>query len=170
MAKVIKQKRLLFFINGPMPTEDDRAVALQLAGEGFDVAYRNANLISDGECVEAFDEVAGNVPRSYEEARRVKERTSVREAFVDSEADNTSGKTAKQTPAEKAAARQAAKAERQQATAAAQPAPVAPVADPAAASALAALSGGAGGQQQGTLTGDAQTTVAAPAAPWKPNA
>lgn len=57
-----KFPRILFFINGPLPTEEQQNEALEY---GFNVAFRNADLISADGCREECDGVAGEVPERY---------------------------------------------------------------------------------------------------------
>lgn len=93
MAKVFKAKRVLYFIEGPMPSEDDKAGAAELAGQGFDVAFRNAILVSDSEAVEQFDDVAGAVPPAYERAKAAKEEAAnaAKFALFDPDGDGRPG-------------------------------------------------------------------------------
>ena len=52
-------KRILYFINGPVPTEEER-----LEAESMGAIFRNARA-SSGDYVETCDAVAGNVPDMY---------------------------------------------------------------------------------------------------------
>lgn len=175
MAKVIKARRLLYFINGPTPTDEDVVIAQGFAGEGYDVVYRNADKVSPSECVEQFDEIAGAIPAVYERAKEAKAAALQSEAQFVAQSDAPPAPA----PAKKVKGAKATK-------------PAAdPAADPAAESARAALSGGnqappaitpapeapaapPGGPAAapGDLTGGWGGTTApgAPAPEWKPNA
>lgn len=67
MAKTGKQ-RILFFINGVSPSDEDKAEALALAGEGKIVCFRNVTRSKKDEAIEAFDGLAGDPPKWYIEA------------------------------------------------------------------------------------------------------
>ena len=58
----MKQRKILFFINGSSPSDDELNAANELGGN---VCFRNA-LADDGRYVESCDAVAGNVPRQYD--------------------------------------------------------------------------------------------------------
>ena len=55
------KSKILFFINGPVPTEAEREQAAQIVGN---VVFRNAKF-ADGESCEQCDGVAGSVPENY---------------------------------------------------------------------------------------------------------
>lgn len=69
MAKVNRNKRVLFFVNGPLPTDEQRTEA-EAFGPG--VVFRNAALIRPDDRPEAFDDVAGEVPEIYAVAKAEK--------------------------------------------------------------------------------------------------
>ena len=54
-------KKILFFINGPVPTEADKLEASEIVGK---VVFRNANFAAS-EQPEPCDGVAGAVPENY---------------------------------------------------------------------------------------------------------
>ena len=58
----MKQKKILFFINGASPSDDELNAAKSLGGN---VCFRNC-LADDGRYVESCDAVAGNVPMQYD--------------------------------------------------------------------------------------------------------
>lgn len=72
MAKVHKLPRLLFFIDGALPSDEHAEEARDLALEGFDVVYRNATRVEPDGSLEPFDEVAGSVPPTYAKERERK--------------------------------------------------------------------------------------------------
>lgn len=150
MAKTHKPKIALFFINGSQPTDEDAAVARELAGEGYQVMYRNARYINEGDTIEAFDEIAGAIPDNYAAAKVAKSEAADarRAAFVPDDTPPGPPKTTKAPKAGKA--------------------PKAPAkADPAAAGALAALSGGQQPDPAPAIT--AAPPAPAPAAGWGTN-
>lgn len=69
MAKKRKTK-VLYFITGPQETDEQRAEIEAMAGI---VCIRNANVIHDGDPIEDFDHVAGDVPEAYARAAALKE-------------------------------------------------------------------------------------------------
>jgi len=73
VANIKKLPVVLFFIAGPVPTEEEQAQAEAL--EGVNVKFRNASLVLPGHSPEAFDDVAGLVPEIYEEAKAEQEGT-----------------------------------------------------------------------------------------------
>lgn len=62
-----KQPRFLYFIKGAIPSDIESLEAEQL---GSNVAYRNANFISDTEALEPCDGVAGAIPSIYKKQPR----------------------------------------------------------------------------------------------------
>lgn len=125
MAKAFKRDRVLFFIIGSLPTEEDMETAEALNREGADVVYRNAVHVpadANVEACEPFDDVAGEVPDCY---RRAKERKA---RMAEDEASRPAPAVADRVLTRKRSNGRAAP-------------PVGSV-DPAAASALAVLSGG----------------------------
>lgn len=66
-----KQRRHLFFINGPVPTAEQQEEADGLNGL---VCFRNRLFVRDDEphAVEAFDELHGDIPPVYQRAARAK--------------------------------------------------------------------------------------------------
>ena len=73
MANIKKLPVVLFFIAGPVPTEEEQEQAEAI--EGANVKFRNASLVLPGHSPEAFDDVAGLVPEVYEEAKAEQEGT-----------------------------------------------------------------------------------------------
>jgi hypothetical protein len=59
---VRKWPRILFFINGSIPSEEEVAEAESL---GFNVTFRNALFVAAEGALEACDGVAGDVPERY---------------------------------------------------------------------------------------------------------
>lgn len=59
-----KLRKVLFFIEGASPTDDDRE-AMEAFGQGHMVCQRNVLHIHDGDPIEEFDIVAGLVPAQY---------------------------------------------------------------------------------------------------------
>ncbi len=57
----MKQPKILFFINGPVPSEKDYEEAAEI---GVAVSYRNT-LFVGGVAAEPCDGVAGDVPKEY---------------------------------------------------------------------------------------------------------
>jgi hypothetical protein len=57
--------RILFFINGAVPTQEDYTAAAKLAAN---VSFRNANAVPSEGALEACDGVAGHVPERYAKA------------------------------------------------------------------------------------------------------
>ena len=143
MAKVIKAKRVLFFINGPVASPEDHAEALALAGQGFDVVFRNAMLVTeDHGCVEPFDELAGEVPPVYERAAAMKANNLQEQFNPEPEDAPNAAKPGK-------IKKKGGKTEK-------------PAADPARDAALAALGGG---QQQAPAPAAPNAPETPPAAP-----
>lgn len=60
-----KYPRILFFVAGVMPTEEDFAAAEKL---GPNVSFRNASAVPNDGALEKCDGVAGKVPARYAEA------------------------------------------------------------------------------------------------------
>lgn len=63
---IIKQPVILYFINGPMPSEGDKKAAEKFDGKAK-VVYRNAYHIQDTDALELADGVEGAVPPRYKE-------------------------------------------------------------------------------------------------------
>ena len=62
----MKPDKILYFINGPLPTTEDYAAAAELRAN---VMFRNALAVSpDGGSLEECDGVAGEVPLQYAKA------------------------------------------------------------------------------------------------------
>lgn len=62
----IKQrKRVLYFVKGRQPTEEQVDRALKMAE---DVVFRNASMVKPEDKVEACDAVMGFVPKQYKDA------------------------------------------------------------------------------------------------------
>lgn len=59
-----KLRKVLFFINGAAPSEEATA-EMEAFGQGHVVCQRNAMHVHDGDPIEDFDIVAGEVPPSY---------------------------------------------------------------------------------------------------------
>lgn len=150
MAKTGKARIALYFINGPLPSEEDAAVARELAGEGYQVMFRNARYINPEDTIEAFDELAGAIPDNYAEAKVAKSEAAEarRAAFAPDDAPPGPAKTKPEKAPKPAKTPKATKP--------------APAADPARAGALAALSGGQG---QGDNVAPPAITPAAPQTP-----
>ena len=55
-------RKILYFINGPVPTDEERKEA-----EALDAVFRNANAAGDNDFLENCDGVAGAVPDAYKE-------------------------------------------------------------------------------------------------------
>jgi outer membrane biosynthesis protein TonB len=71
-----KLRKVLFFISGASPTDDDRA-EMEAFGQGHMVCQRNVLHIHDGDPIEEFDLVAGAVPAAYAEAAAAKTEPEV---------------------------------------------------------------------------------------------
>ena len=56
----IKNKKILYFISGPAPTEKQIEEAINIGAY-----FRNTSLINDGDPLENCDSVCGNVPKQY---------------------------------------------------------------------------------------------------------
>lgn len=63
MARLRTLPRLLYFIDGPKPSEDDLAAAVAITE--YDVAFRNAQLVPGTGALENCQAVAGCVPPTY---------------------------------------------------------------------------------------------------------
>jgi hypothetical protein len=59
------QNKILFFINGALPTEEEKKKALSL--KKHKVCFRNANFIDNSANIEKCDFVLGEIPDSYSE-------------------------------------------------------------------------------------------------------
>lgn len=60
------KNRILYFIEGACPTEEENKAAQKLKNkEGNHVVFRNASQVQPGEALERCDEVAGLVPDAY---------------------------------------------------------------------------------------------------------
>ena len=79
-------KKHLFFIDGPVPKEEQLVEAEKLPGF---VCFRNATMISPDEACEEFDYVHGEVPANYKRAAAAKERGEAIDAAPLSEAMGT---------------------------------------------------------------------------------
>lgn len=99
MGKRFIRAKVLYFIGGVVPTEAQAAQIEELLNSGKDVFQRNATMIREDEAVEAFDELAGNVPANYLDAAGDK---TVHEAPEEPEipaADGSEAPAATSTPA-----------------------------------------------------------------------
>ena len=188
MGKINRASRVLYFIDGPTPSKEDEAAALELAGQGKDVVFRNLRWVKPEEAVEAFDDVAGKVPKNYLDAKAERESKAARDeaagkfAAFDRDGDGSPGGAPKggnrgkggrtaakpeEPPAPDPAAESAKAAlQRQEAPPATPPAPpaVEGATGPAAASGdLTQGWGGAPPPPDGQQTGG-------PSPEWKPNA
>src|SRR6187431_160443 len=64
----MKPAKILYFIEGPLPTKDDYQDAAKL-GSGANVVFRNAQQVpNEQHALEVCDGVAGAVPEIYEKA------------------------------------------------------------------------------------------------------
>lgn len=64
----VKQPKLLFFINGPVPNADNNAEANGYRGKGAVVMFRNAQRADDADgAPEKADGVLGDVPAKYKD-------------------------------------------------------------------------------------------------------
>ena len=63
MASAKKQKRVLFFLAGSVPTEEEKKAAQKIEGN---VVFRNGSAVKDTDSLEPADAVAGNYPKRYE--------------------------------------------------------------------------------------------------------
>lgn len=68
MAKK-KQAKVLYFINGPVATDEQQAEIDAMAGL---ICVRNRAVIHEDDPLEDFDHVAGDVPDAYAAAAKVK--------------------------------------------------------------------------------------------------
>ncbi len=152
MAKTFQRKRVLYFIQGPVPTPEDNAEAMELAGQGLDVVFRNACMIQSDlnpRSCEPFDELAGAVPDVYYEAERMRDAATRKADFAEAkEAEAATKPQVKLTAAEKAKAKSSGKVARQAAVSAD---------DEGRKAALAALTGGEAPVQVVTAPAGAQT-------------
>jgi hypothetical protein len=102
----LKTFNTLFFILGPVPTEEDRAAADALAGN---VAFRNASLVPEGSAPEKADFVAGAIPEIYKDfpkAKKVAVTKSKEELAAEKAAEKEAAK--KEADAKAAAEKEAA--------------------------------------------------------------
>lgn len=65
MAKSFIRTKVLYFISGVVPTAGQAVQIEELLQAGKDVFQRNAMVVSDTDSLEAFDELAGAVPKRY---------------------------------------------------------------------------------------------------------
>lgn len=70
---IIKKTKVIYFIDGPTPTEADHVAVDRIAKYRTQVVFRNANLIVPGEALEKCDLVAGHIPALYNEFPRAEE-------------------------------------------------------------------------------------------------
>ena len=63
----MKTPKVLFFINGPVPTADDRQQAAELEAQGNNVGFRNLQWVTPDAGIEIFDALAGAVPKLYQD-------------------------------------------------------------------------------------------------------
>lgn len=99
----MKPLKVLFFIGAPVPTKEERAEALQIAGQ---VCFRNAQKITDG-AIEKCDAVMGEVPAQYEDCPTLEAALEARAKKIEEAEEKANSKTskAKKAPAKKAAAK-----------------------------------------------------------------
>lgn len=108
---MIKKAIILFFINGVLPTDKDRAAAAELEQFAY-VRFRNASAVpTEQHALEICDGVAGDVPEIYakrfptaEKAIKAKEaeKKALQEKVADKPAPKAPAKAAAK-PAEKPA-------------------------------------------------------------------
>lgn len=67
MANLLKLPVILYFINGPMPSEGDIKAAEKLEDKAK-IVFRNAYYVQDTDALEKADGVMGAVPPRYKEA------------------------------------------------------------------------------------------------------
>ena len=63
----MKTPKVLFFINGPVPTADDLQQAAELEAQGNKVGFRNVQWVTPDAGIEIFDALAGAVPKMYQD-------------------------------------------------------------------------------------------------------
>lgn len=64
-SMIIKKTKVIYFIDGPAPTEADHAAVERIAKYRSHIVFRNAQHIVKGEALEQCDLVAGAVPSLY---------------------------------------------------------------------------------------------------------
>lgn len=70
MTTILKIPVILYFINGPLPSEGDKKAAEKFDGKAK-VVYRNAYHVQDTDALEKADGVMGAVPPRYKEAYKM---------------------------------------------------------------------------------------------------
>lgn len=75
MGKRYHRANVLYFISGVIPTEAQAVNIEELLAGGKEVRQRNATMVTDGEALESFDEIAGVPPARYVEAAKAAEKT-----------------------------------------------------------------------------------------------
>jgi hypothetical protein len=83
----ITQPKVLYFINGPVPSPNDNVAANGLRGRGANVSFRNARY-ADGDqhgAPEAADGVLGAIPESYKKHTTADEAMTKYEKAVEDE-------------------------------------------------------------------------------------
>ena len=85
---MVKQPRILYFIDGPTPTPQQTIEANALRGKGAIVSFRNARYAgTDGGGAEACDGIAGNAPEQYKGVTGVDEAVNKYNDELKSESD-----------------------------------------------------------------------------------
>lgn len=69
-APMYGKQKVLLFIDGPVPTEAHRLLADKLTTTKQIVCFRNAQQVTDNDCVEQCSFVAGDVPKQYAKVPR----------------------------------------------------------------------------------------------------
>ena len=75
----MKQANILYFINSPMPTDEQLAEAYSMNAK---VMFRNVKFISSEEKPEAADGVAGEVPEIYKDYPSAEEAIAAKEEEI----------------------------------------------------------------------------------------
>lgn len=96
MTSILKIPVILYFINGPLPSEGDKAAAEKYDGKAK-VVYRNAYHVQDTDALEKADGVAGAVPPRYKEVYKnaeesIKEYESDKKKLTDKVGDEAAPK------------------------------------------------------------------------------
>lgn len=128
MAKSVRPKTILFFLAGSQPSDEEQEAIAELRSSGDKVMLRNAAFVDPLANLEAFDAVAGEVPKVYARAAEAKERAGEPETEAEREAK---AREAAEKAEKKAAEAKAAKAAAAQAKKDGKAPPAAPPAAPA---------------------------------------
>ena len=86
-----KFAKILYFVKGVMPSNEAQQIALKY---GPNVAFRNANFVSDNGAPEDCDGVAGDVPKLY---KKFKDADEVLKEFNERQAELMKGNAKKET-------------------------------------------------------------------------